>query len=563
MPSFGIRDFAHATAVHPPARSRGHAAAQSHEEHDMTVSITSRLTLAAAIVLATGTSLADGALRTTTRAPQPAHRPAPPQVPYLDWTDCGDGFQCATATVPLDYDHPRGRTVQIALIRRPAIDQANRIGSLFLNPGGPGQSGIDFVRAAPPPAFQAVSRFDVIGFDPRGLGASRPAVLDCGDSPAFRSPLPRPDSVDKLAFLVDTFDYVRDCRVLNRDLLAHLSSANVARDLDLLRAAVGDPRLNYLGFSYGSVIGATYASLFPGRARAMVLDSPIDVQKYYDNPNGQWREHAGGHEHVLDRFMAACTASPAGCGFGGADPKAAFDALLARLDVAPIPSSDPADPRLLDGDTVRFIFESGLRARFLWPFLAQGLSLAQQGDGGGLLAFAGGSGNPARDDFQNGVLGVDQEYRRWPILDYFTLAERSYRDFPHFWFLSGYWDLVRAQWLAEDFDAFRGRIRNPSHAAPILLVGMTHDPATPYFQAERLAADLGNARLLTFDADGHGAITTLDPCVLENVTRYLDDGILPAPGTTCVQQGTPFPAAAARKAQRPVWNLDDTVHFVR
>jgi hypothetical protein len=185
MPSFGIRHFAHATAVHSPARSRGHAAAQSHEEHDMTVSITSRLALAAALVLATGTSLADGAARTAPHAPQqPTHQPTPPQVPYLDWTDCGDGFQCANATVPLDYDHPRGRTVQIALIRRPAVDQANRIGSLFLNPGGPGGSGVDFVRGAPPPAFSGP--FPASTSSASIPAASAPAVPPCSTAATAR-----------------------------------------------------------------------------------------------------------------------------------------------------------------------------------------------------------------------------------------------------------------------------------------------------------------------------------------------------------------------------------------
>ncbi len=524
-----------------------------------------RLALAATLALAAGVSLASsGAQSTTSPSPQPTHRPTPvPDVPTLDWTDCGGGFQCANATVPLDYDHPRGRSAQIALIKRPAIDQARRIGSLFLNPGGPGGSGISFVRGAPLPAFQAVSRFDVIGFDPRGLGASKPAVVDCGDNPAFALPL-HAETIDRRAFVRDTLEYVSDCRILNRGLLSHLSTANVARDLDLLRAAVGDARLNYLGVSYGGAIGATYASLFPGRTRAMVLDSPVDAQNFYDNPNQFWREHAGGHEDVLERFLQACTDSPSGCAFGGGNPKRAFDALLARLDRTPIPSSDPTDPRTLDGDTVRVIFESGLRARFAWPFMAAGLALAEQGDGSGFLSLIGGSGNLARDDFQNGVLGVDQQYRHAPIRDFFNLVDRSQRDFPHFSYLSGYWDLVRSQWLARDFDAFRGRIHNPWYAAPILLIGMTHDPATPFVQARRLTADLGNARLLTFEADGHGAITTLDPCVLANVTTYLNDGLLPAKGSTCVQPGSPFPAAGLQRTQQrqsPIWQLDDRIRI--
>ena len=161
--------------------------------------------------------------------------------------------------------------------------------------------------------------------------------------------------------------------------------------------------------------------------------------------------------------------------------------------------------------------------------MAEGLAKADAGDGRMLLELLDTiPGNPARDDYQTAVLAVDQQYGHKPPHRFFDLIERSERKFPHFWFLSGHWDLVRALWPANDRDAFRGRIRNPPKAAPILVVGMTHDPATPYFQAQRLTADLGNARLLTFDADGHGAATSFDPCVLQAVAGYVIAGVVPA-----------------------------------
>jgi len=496
--------------------------------------------------LVSATTLADDGPRSAPeagdRSSMEAMRPTP-VVPKLVWTDCSGGFQCATAKVPLDYDHPFARMIEIALVRRPAADPANRIGSLFLNPGGPGGSAIEFVRTAPPAAFQLFAQFDVVGFDPRGRGASRPAVLDCGDNPSYVIPIPRTSSIANRAFLDEARSYTETCRKLNREILPHLSTANVARDLDLLRAAVGDAQLNYYGISYGSVIGATYASLFPGRTRAMVLDSPIDVQGYYDNPVKQWREHAAGHEHVLQRFLAACKDSQGRCGFGGSDPAVALDQLLARLDQEPIRSSDPSDVRTLNGDIVRHVFEEILRSRRLWPALAEALAKAEAGDGRMMLEFGDSiPGNAAVDDFQTAVLAVDQQYGHKPAHYYFDLIERSEREFPHFWFLSGHWDLVRAIWPANDRDAFRGRIRNPANAAPILVIAMTHDPATPFVQAQRLTADLGNARLLTFDADGHGAGTTFDPCVLEAAVGYVVAGILPPRGAVCVQQGEPFPA---------------------
>ena len=463
-------------------------------------------------------------------------------VPQLTWTDCGDGFECATAAVPLDYDRPKGRTIEIALVRVPATDQAQRIGTLFLNPGGPGQSGIEFVRTAPPGAFQLFARFDIVGFDPRGLGASRPAVQDCGEDPAFRIPMPNPSVTDPHAFLAATRAYAKNCRAVNGDLLPHLSTANVARDLDLLRAAVGDTRLTYLGQSYGSVIGATYASLFPGRVRAMVLDSALDVQSYYDDPVKQWREHAAGHEHTLDRFLASCAASRENCSFGDGNPAQALEHLLTRLDKEPVPSSDPADRRSVSGDVVRLAIHDALRTRALWPTVAASLAQAQAGDGRGILKlFDRFALDAATEDFSVAVLSVDQDYRRRTVRDYFELIERSYNEFPHFWFLSGYWDLARALSPVEDHDAFRGRIRNSWKSAPILVIGMTHDPATPYVQAQRLTADLGNARLLTFEADGHGAVTTFDPCVLDATVRYIHEGTLPPRGYVCVQQGEAFP----------------------
>src|SRR4051794_26234539 len=172
--------------------------------------------------------------------------------PDLRWRDCDDGFQCATAKVPLDYAHPHGATVRLAVIRHPALDPEHRIGSLFLNPGGPGLSAVDFVRTAPPLAFQLLSRFDWVGFDTRGVGGSRPAV-DCAEIAPFTAMTP--DTFDLHTMLDRGRAIARRC--LNRDprFLASLTTANAARDMDRLRAAVGDRKLNYLGISWGGLLG--------------------------------------------------------------------------------------------------------------------------------------------------------------------------------------------------------------------------------------------------------------------------------------------------------------------
>ncbi|HEY0660500.1 MAG TPA: alpha/beta fold hydrolase [Lysobacter sp.] len=465
-------------------------------------------------------------------------------VPHLAWSDCGDGFQCSTARVPLDHDQPRGRQIELPLIRRLASDRTHRIGSLFFHQGGTGQN-VQAIRAFPPFIFDLFPRFDFVGFDQRGVGGSRPAVQACGPHPAFATPMPTPQTVNPPDFVRDVVTYGQRCLQANRDLLPHLSSANVARDLDLLRAAVGDSKLTYFGVSFGTTVGATYASLFPGRARALLLDSAMDVDGYLRRPIRNWLDYTASHEAVLGRFLQACAANPQGCGFGGSDPRDTLDRLMARLRQAPLASDDPAVPGTLTVAHVQLALGKALRRRVLWPLLAFSLAQADAGHAASLLQFAGDNQPSAADDFLSGLYAVDQQYPRLPPSFYFELAEQSHARFPHFGFASGYPDLVHALWPARDQDAYQGPIRNPSWAAPALVIGMTHDPATPYHEAQRLTADLGNARLLTFDADGHFAVGTLDDCVLGHALAYLEAGALPPKGAVCVQQDDPFPAGAA------------------
>ena len=307
----------------------------------------------------------------------------------LDWRDCDPGFQCATARVPRDYARPHGPQLELALIRRPATDREHRIGSLFFNPGGPGGSGVGFVRFAPPPALAAFGRlYDVVGFDPRGVGASTPAVRDC----AFRSGLdrfPRTETLDKPALLRAARDQIRRCEAANGRLLPHLNTANVARDLDRLRAAVGDKKLNYVGLSYGTLIGATYTTLFPGRTGALVLDSPVDADVWLNRPFEALREQNASFERSLDRFLHWCSRRPAVCALDPEDPQDTFDALVAELNDAPLPA--PSDPggSPVSGDEVLLVAEQSMYSKFFWAPLARALALAQGGDGSGIRALSG------------------------------------------------------------------------------------------------------------------------------------------------------------------------------
>lgn len=488
---------------------------------------------AAALTLSAGTAAAE--------ASAPGHGGYP--ALRLHWTPCDSGFECATARVPLDYHRPHGATVALPTIRKPAGDRAHRIGSLFLLPGGPGQSGIDIVRTTPPPFFALLARFDVVSFDPRGVAGSRPSV-DCHSDVDPGFVFDPPNEVDRNQLLAKVRDYVGDCARANRALLAHVGTGNVARDLDLMRAAVGDAKLNAVGISYGSIIGATYASMFPGRSRALVLGSAVDAQAWFTTPVEYARVQAGGFEQGLRRFFLRCAAAGAACGFGGADPQTAFDSLVATLRRHPLPSTDPQHPGRLDD---HIVLEAALNATYsisLWPDLAHALAAAAAGNAGPMLAFAAHvgalTGNHRRDQ-QLAVGSVDTSYPT-PLARYFRAAEEDSGIFAHYAGLH-YDNLFGALWKATDPDVFRGPIHNPESAPTVLVIGNTYDPAAPYAGAQRLTAELGNARLLTFQADGHASLTTGDPCLLGATLAYLHDpAVLPAQGATCVDQREPFPA---------------------
>ncbi len=202
--------------------------------------------------------------------------PAPP-VAKAKWTDCGSGFQCAAIRVPKDYSDPAKGTLQLSLLRLPATDRSQRIGSLLINPGGPGGSGVDFVRGSASQFPSAIrQRFDLVGFDPRGVNTSSP--VRCVDNLDPQADLdPSPDNPAELNALVDQSHQFADaCATRNADILPYLSTAAVVDDLDTIRAAVGDEKLSYLGFSYGTLIGSMYADKYPDKIRAMVLDGALD-----------------------------------------------------------------------------------------------------------------------------------------------------------------------------------------------------------------------------------------------------------------------------------------------
>ena len=474
----------------------------------------------------------------------------------LAWAACGEapGVQCSTQQVPLDYDRPDGEAISIAVARVPAKDQANRIGSLFFNLGGPGGPAVDFLQAtAGAGLFDALNqRFDIVGFDPRGVGQSSPAI-DCKANPetegAASQPFPTPLTLDLQALLDKDRRYVDRCQRLNGEILEHVSTADVARDMDVLREAVGDDKLTYLGFSYGTFLGATYAALFPNRFRALVLDGALDAEDYLDDPLKISNSQTAAFERALGRFFQACAGNQTAClNFGGTDPHDAYDELVKRADATPIPAADyTPDPRPVDGDDINAASVSVLYAKQFWPLLAAALATAQAGDGTLIRAivdelFYGRDPLTGQyDQLSDRFLAISAAEQRWPsdIRTYVREGAQAWDMFDHFYFNHGYTELNAGLWPAKAQDAFHGPYALPGSAATPLVIGTTYDPATPYRGAVKLTRQLGNARLLTMRGDGHTAYGGNSPCIDAAVDAYLIDGTVPAAGTTCVQE-VPF-----------------------
>jgi pimeloyl-ACP methyl ester carboxylesterase len=480
----------------------------------------------------------------------------------LEWEACGEaGAECATLEVPRDYDSPGGRKLDIAVARVAATDPENRIGSLFFNFGGPGADHVGAVREVGAGLFPGLSdRFDIVGFDPRGTGESEGA-LDCAvnqeEQGVYSQPLITPENLDVGSF-VDKIDrYVDRCKELNDvGVLQSATTANLARDMDRLRRAVGDDDLTYLGFSYGTQVGATYASLYPSRYRALVLDGALDPSEYVNKPLNALTAQTAGLERALGRFFQACAADQAAClGFGGADPWNRLDELIEQLEAQPAPT---ADGRTLDADDVRFGITLPLYAKQFWPDLAFVLAALQAGDPNPMRLLADiaygrnddGTYDPGTDRYFL-LSAIEQRYPS-DTDTFLDAGARSWASFDHFYYNSGYSELYWGRLDVTPRDAFYGPFRARSSAPTTLVVGTTYDPATPYRGAKQMVRQLGNARLLTMRGDGHTAYGGNSPCIDTAVEAYLEEGTLPPAGTTCRQE-VPFvqpePEAQSRSSR--------------
>lgn len=468
----------------------------------------------------------------------PAATPSTPAVygQSLQWSGC-DGGECATLRVPLDYDDPTSPTIEVELLRVPATNQAARLGSLVVNPGGPGSSGIDYAKAADQIVSPEVREvYDVVGFDPRGVGRSTPVecVTDEQLDASFSEGDPTPQTPEEVADLVaGTVEFREGCQRTSPDLLAHVGTADVARDLDVLRSALGDERLTYLGKSYGTSIGAEYARQFGETAGRLVLDGVLAPGlTQTEVALGQ----AGGFELALSRFAVSCLEGACSLGTTQEDVLDAISEVLARADDEPIPTSTrPLSQALALYGIVGPLYWPADQG---YPLLESAVAQALDGDATRLLWLA----DAYLGRLEDGSFATNQ----WDVFTPVTCLDRPndatpadvealLPDFeaasPRFGDLLAWGLLACTDWPVPS-DGLEAPVPAPD-APPILVVGTTGDPATPYEWAVDLADQLDRGVLLTFDSTPHTAYRKGSECIDSAVDAYLIDGVVPDEGTRC------------------------------
>jgi len=452
----------------------------------------------------------------------------------LHWKPCADGFQCSTLTVPVDYAKPRGATVGIAVTRLPA--GGSRTGSLLVNPGGPGGSGVQWLQTGGAQVFTDVVRrhFDLVSFDPRGVGGSHPVRCESGTQlDAYFHDDPAPTSVaGRDRYAADTRAFDAGCTRRTGSFLAHVGTVEVATDMDSLRRALGEATISYFGYSYGTYLGTTWLSMFPRTVRAAVLDGAVDPT--LDLPafaQGQ----AVAFDAELERFFTWCDAHGSLCTFHVRGQSAAqrYDALAARVATTPLPA---AGARTVGPGELSYGVGYAMYSTALWPGLGRALTTAEGGDGGGLLAYSdayldrGADGSYANSDEANAAVScLDHEGPRTEAA-WFAAGQAVTAQAPRLGRAIVYDSLPCAFWP----EPARAPVAVGGRGAPaVIVIGGTHDPATPYAWAQHLAALLPTGRLLTRDGDGHTSYGAGEPCVQQAVDAYLLSLDAPARGARC------------------------------
>jgi pimeloyl-ACP methyl ester carboxylesterase len=463
--------------------------------------------------------------------PEPAATATLTPAPPIAWSAC-QGFECADYDVPLDYAHPEQGTITLAVKRLPASDPSQRVGALFANPGGPGGSAIDILSGWARNLPQSIrARFDIVLFDPRGVGQSSPLL--CGDDVQKLIGLePYPETDEDWQAIEDAIqEMAGQCAQAGSDILPFLGTESVARDMDRLREAMGDEELTYFGYSYGTTIGQVYADLFPTHVRAMVLDGAVDINIPADQ---RALEQTVGFEAAFNRYLADCKAKACLPG----DPATQVNDLIAKSELSPIPAAT-GDRPVGPGELVFGILGS-LYSKASWPLLTTDLNAALKGDASGLLfivdSYVGRNGDGTYDnssEMNTAVNCLDYVNSR-DTAHYRQLAVDFAKDAPFFGPATGQLGLYCAYWQPDPKPL---RTPRAPGAPPILVIGNTGDPATPYKWAVAVSQELEFGVLLTNDAEGHTAYRMGSGCVDDVVNAYLLDLTPPDEGKTCGSAG--------------------------
>jgi pimeloyl-ACP methyl ester carboxylesterase len=505
------------------------------------------LTLALALTGCTSSGKED----TTASSSAAVASAAEPKAKPIDWSDCSSQiapiiagrpgadraltFQCGKTTAPVSYADPGGGTLQLFLVKASLAGQTDRVGSLVVNPGGPGQSATDAaIQSALTLPTDVLNRFDVVGVDPRGVGLSTPAIecISGQQKDELFAADPRATDAASLDTTFGRVDAVADaCAKKYKEALGAFDTVDTARDLDLVRQSLGDDKLTYLGYSYGTTLGSTYAQLFPDRVRAMVLDGAVDP----DTGQQQSAEaQAQAFEAAFDAFAANCTGLIGGCPVGG-DPRTFVTDLLTQAATTPIPSSRAGETRQATPGLVLNGIRSALYQPSAWPQLAQSLANARNGDAAGILTLADTYTGRNDDGSYSNVVDANVAVNCADTDETFTRAQVS--GLVADW--NGTYPLFGAAaalhlYTCSTWDAPRTPLPDghADGAAPILVVGTQGDPVTPLPGAVDMATDLTSAVLLTWQGSGHTAYPKTD-CVTAAVDSYLIDLVVPQDGVTC------------------------------
>ncbi|TDD57385.1 alpha/beta hydrolase [Kribbella antibiotica] len=501
--------------------------------------------------------------------PMTAAAKAPYDVPKINWGTCGtapelEPFQCASVEVPTDYDRPNGPTTTIALTRLPASDPAKKIGTLFTNPGGPGGPGVPFIQQVAQYAYSADVRakFDILGFDPRGVGQSDPVTCyptAAEEAAAFAGFSAFPVTAkEERKYLAAIAKFSVNCRTTSPDRFRHYSTANVARDMDLLRQAVGDKKLTYVGYSYGTYLGATYAKLFPNNVRALALDGTV-VPEWWSGSNGDKQPFGArirqgeGASDSYKQFLLECKKAGDACALNQiGDPTTVVEKTLARVKATPIiiPLPDGTTLKMDYATLVSYMFTQ-FYSSYAYPGLAE--SLAELATWPTARAKAAAKSAPKatesliewnrrKEEYTSAgssmQMCVETQLTGRPLA-FPSYADAADKRAPHFGRFRT-WAGFECEFLGlKDQDAFVGPWKN-NVKEPVLVFGTRHDPATPY-EGTRPYADLWpDARMVTIEGWGHSTSLGGSACADQLLTKYLTTLAAPADGSTCQQDRKPF-----------------------